>query len=302
VFHLAAVLADGLAARQSLADLRAVLAPKLRGALLLDRLTAHLPLDHFVLYGSAAALLGAPGLAAYAAANAALAALAHHRRARGRPALAIDWGLFSGVGMGLTADPDGRAADRGVASFTDAEGRALLRRLLQIDLPQLGALHLDAARWLAASPHAAGRHRLSALVAEARRDAPEPAAPALLADLESAPPAERPALLERSVRAEVAAVLRLAPARLDPRQLLQDLGVDSVMGLELRGRLQRALGQPLPATLIWTYPTVEQLAAHLLTVWSTTHAPTPTPAPPPTDDLLADFDAELAALDRLIRR
>ena len=331
VFHLAGVLADSLVLHQTHAQLRAVFAPKVRGALLLDRLTRDLELDHFVLYSSAAALLGAPGMGSYSAANAFLGALAHQRRRAGHPALAIDWGLFSGVGMGHKADAGGRAVDRGISSFTPEHGRALLHRLLHVDLAELAVVALDARRWLAADPLAARFDRLAALVAEGRAAAPSPDTPGLIAELRHAPIAEHPPIVERFVREQVGRVLRLAPTRIDPRQLLQDLGVDSVMGLELRNHLQTALGQSLPATLIWTFPTVEQIAAHLVTRWRAANptAPDPTttidvlddptvldgsavpaesddldesPVLDGSDDLLADFDTALADIDRLVRR
>ncbi|MCY1057570.1 non-ribosomal peptide synthetase/type I polyketide synthase [Nannocystis sp. SCPEA4] len=301
VFHLAGVLADGLLLNQDLDRLRRVFAPKVRGALVLDRLTRHLPLDHFVLYASAAALLGAPGMGSYAAANTFLDALAHHRRALGLPALAIDWGLFSGVGMGRTADADGRAGERGLAGFTAETGRPVFHRLLQVDLPQLGAVLLDAPRWLAEVPLAARFERLADLVAEGRAAVPTVHLPGLSASLTDAPRAEQPALAERFVREQVGQVLRLPPERIDPRRPLQDHGVDSVMGLELRNRLQAALGQPLPATLIWTWPTVERIGEQLVALWRAAHPPEPADVPDLGDDLLAEFDASIDDIDRMVR-
>ncbi|MDC0667760.1 non-ribosomal peptide synthetase/type I polyketide synthase [Nannocystis radixulma] len=301
VFHLAGVLADGLLLNQDLDRLRRVFAPKVRGALVLDRLTRDLPLDHFILYASAAALLGAPGMGSYAAANTFLDALAHHRRALGLPALAIDWGLFSGVGMGRTADADGRAGERGLAGFTAETGRPVFHRLLQLDLPQLGAVLLDAPRWLAEVPLAARFERLADLVAEGRAAVPTVHLPGLSASLADAPLAEQPALAERFVREQVGQVLRLPPERIDPRRPLQDHGVDSVMGLELRNRLQAALGQPLPATLIWTWPTVERIGEQLVALWHAAHPPEPADVPDLGDDLLAEFDASIDDIDRMVR-
>ena len=108
------------------------------------------------------------------------------------------------------------------------------------------------------------------------------------------------------VRRIVAGVLGLDAERLDPERPLQDLGLDSVMGLDLRNRLGAALGLVLPATLVWTFATTAALAGHLLERWQASGAvpdptaPTIAPATTPRDDLLAAFDAALDDIDDLI--
>ena len=300
VLHLAGALDDGLLLHQTGPRVRAVFAAKVLGAVHLHRATRTLPLDHFILFSSATAVLGAAGIGNYAAANAFLDALAHHRRGRGLPALAIDWGLFAGHGMGRTADDRGRASERGVRSFTPEVGGQLLRRLLTVDVAQVGAVDLDVARWLAGDPAVARLERLAPLLADARPAADD--APALVAALRDALPSEQPHIVETFVREQAARVLRVRLDRLAVDQPLQDLGIDSVMGLELRNRLRDALGQPLPAALLWTYPTVARIAGHLLALHRDAHPSTPGPAPVAVDPLLAAFDTSIDAIDELVRR
>jgi acyl carrier protein len=192
----------------------------------------------------------------------------------------------------------------------------LFLALLQTDVAQLGALDLDARQWLVQARAVARLERFAALAAEARRDAGEsaPTDGGLAASLRAAPPAEHGVVLERFVREQAAQVLRMRPERLDPQRPLQDLGIDSVMGLELRNRLRGALDAPLPATLVWTYPTVAQLAQHLLDLWRASHAvvaaeaasagaatATATAAAGGGDELLAEFDAALGDIDELVK-
>ncbi|MCA9707007.1 MAG: SDR family NAD(P)-dependent oxidoreductase, partial [Myxococcales bacterium] len=301
VFHVAGVLADGLLLNLGIEHFREVFAPKIQGTLNLHRLTAEHPLDHFVLYASASALLGAPGMANYAAANAWLGAFAHHRRAEGRPALAIDWGLFAGFGMGLKAEREGQATARGMGSFSAQQGQQIFERLLTLERAGIAPVLLDVERWVEATPQVAEQPRFCPLLAEVhgRR---------VLLDLGDAlrarPAAEQLPWMQAFVREQAAGVLRLPVDRLDPRRPLQELGLDSVMGLELRNRLRAALGQPLPATLVWTWTTVAQLAEHLLLRWREAQEPAaqePAAQEPTAEDpLLAAFDAELAAADELV--
>ena len=307
VFHLAGVVEDGLLRNQSRARLERAVAPKLEGALHLDRLTRGRGLEHFVLYGSASALLGAPGMGGYAGANAALAAVAHARRQAGERALTVHWGLFSGVGMGKIADVDGAAAERGLRSFAPDEARRVFLRALSLEQASVAAIPLDVRAWAAANPLVTRLARFAGLVAEV--GAAQSGAPELRAALAAAPPADRVRLCVRFARQTAAEVLRMPGERLDVERPLQDLGLDSVMGLDLRNRLGAALGASLAATLVWTYPTLAALGAHLAELWgegAEARAPRAEPsrasagASEPEDALLAAFDAALEDVDELI--
>jgi NAD(P)-dependent dehydrogenase (short-subunit alcohol dehydrogenase family)/acyl carrier protein len=268
VIHAAGVLDDGLVLQQTPAKLRAVMAPKLLGALHLHALTRSLPLDLFVLYGSGAGLLGSPGQANYAAANVFLDALAHHRRARGLPALAIDWGAFSEVG--LAAAQDNRAARleaRGMRSLTPDDGLRALARLIASGRTQTGVIPLDVRQWIEFYPAAAASRMLAPLIAAQRAGAAiTVGGEGVRAQLAAASADEQVAIVEAILGAQVGRVLRLDDDELDRGAPLTSLGMDSLTGLELRNRIESALGVAMPATLLWAYPTIAALARHLISL------------------------------------
>jgi len=264
VIHAAAVLDDELLLRQSPSRFRAVMAPKILGALHLDALTRQAPLDFFVMYSSAAGLLGSPGQGGYAAANTFLDALAHHRRARGLPALSINWGAFSQVGLAAAQENRGaRLASRGIKSLTPQEGLAALERLLGQHRPQVGVIPLDVRQWVEFYPAAASSRMLTRLQQQQARGARQAGDRALLDRLASADAIQRLTLLQEVLLTQAARVLRVPPEKLALDLPLTSAGMDSLMGLELRNRIEATLGITMPATLLWTYPTVGALAQHL---------------------------------------
>nr|WRX36518.1 hypothetical protein [Cystobacterineae bacterium] len=291
VIHAAGLLDDGLLLQQSPARLRKVMAPKVQGALHLHTLTRALPLDFFVLYASGAGLLGSPGQGNYAAANTFLDALAHHRRAQGLPALSIDWGAFSEVGLAAAQENRGaRLAGRGLRNLTPDEGLVALVRLLEGGVAQGAVLPFDVHQWVDFYPAAASSPLLSRLRAEQPSGVRRAAGDGALAErLAAAAPEARASVLLEFLRGEAARVLRIPESRFDGNAPLTSLGMDSLMGLELRNRIEGALGIKVPATLLWTYPTVLALSRHLAGEsgeTARTEAPTP-----PKADLTAEIEA-----------
>jgi len=152
-----------------------------------------------------------------------------------------------------------RLAARGLASLAPEEGVEALERLLATSATQVLVMRLDPGRWSRA--YAAGARSLLRDSHEQPSAAPESSG--VLARLRMAAPGERRSLLETHLREQVGQVLRVAAARVDPATPLKSLGLNSLMSLELRNRLEAAFGLTLPATLAWNYPTVTALAAHL---------------------------------------
>jgi NADPH:quinone reductase-like Zn-dependent oxidoreductase/acyl carrier protein len=284
VFHLAGLLDDALLAQQDRTRFRRVMAPKVDGAWNLHVLTKDQPLDLFVLYSSVASLVGSPGQANYAAANAFLDALAGYRRAQGLPALSLGWGPFSEAGLAAAqANRGSRVQERGMASLTPAEGEALLAGLLDRDEAHVGVVQLDVRQWMDFYPTLASSSLFSGLARGSERPASQDAAPrqAILA----APPERRRTLMERFVRDQLARVLRADPARIASTAPLKTLGLDSLTGLELRNRLESGTALKLSSTLIWTYSSVSALAEHLLGLIAPVEPPASVSPPPgPTEE------------------
>jgi acyl transferase domain-containing protein/acyl-CoA synthetase (AMP-forming)/AMP-acid ligase II/acyl carrier protein len=266
VFHAAGVLDDGILRQQTLERFVTVMAPKVEGAWNLHELTRQRPLEHFVMFSSAAALVGSPGQGNYAAANAFLDGLAHHRRSLGLPALAIDWGGWAEVGMAAELDRrQGKARDAaGVGRIDPVHGLATLERLLGQDLAQAGVLPIDWAEFFEQFPAGLEPAWLAEFTGQrsAKRESDGP--PELVKQLETVPePERRPAVLAY-VQKKAAQVLRSSSERLpDPRRSLNELGVDSLMGVELCNALGRGVGQRLAPTILFSHPNLAALADHL---------------------------------------
>ncbi len=266
IVHAAGVLDDGVLSEQTPERMAAVLAPKIGGAWLLHERTHGQALDFFVMFSSMAALFGAAGQSSYAAANAAMDALAHRRRAAGLPATSINWGPWADGGMwaALGAHDRRRWTDQGVQVIEPADGVGMLEAVLRADATQVAALRIDWPRFLSRYAPGAAPTLLADLARPAAAPAAPAAGPALLDRLRAIPPARGQKLLEAHVREQVLRVLGLDPAHgLDPQQGLREIGMDSLMAVELRNRLQSSLGRSLPSTIAFDHPTPSDLSAHL---------------------------------------
>jgi acyl transferase domain-containing protein/acyl carrier protein len=265
VVHAAGVLDDGVLAQQTRERFARVMGPKAHGAMHLHRLTEDAPLDFFVLFSSASALLGSPGQANYVAANAFLDGLAHHRRARGLPALSINWGPWSGSGMAAASPRRRGAASDGVRWITPERGRALLARVVREPSAQLGVVSIDW-RALAATAGSQAARPLFTELLDGASAAPSgaPATPGQLrARLAEVELAGRLPLMVDALRGHLAAVLRTSPETLDPAESLSQLGIDSLMAVELKNRLEKDLAAATQVGDLLQAESVNALAAVL---------------------------------------
>jgi acyl transferase domain-containing protein/NADPH:quinone reductase-like Zn-dependent oxidoreductase/acyl carrier protein len=304
VVHTAGLLDDGMLLNLSADQFARVMAPKVLGAWNLHALTRQHDLDFFVLYSSAAGVLGNPGQGNYAAANTFLDALAYHRRSQGLPALALAWGAFSEVGLAAAEDIRGaRLSGRGVTALTPAQGNQLFEGLVSSAAVFAVPCPLDVRKWTEYYLQAASWPVLAELLAETPTAAAGAAASTLGAAVRAATPAEASRLVLERVIAELAQVVRTDPGQLDAETPFATLGVDSLMGIELRNRLEAATGQQLPSTAIWTYPTPDAMAKHLLTGIlgdiETTARPVQVVVPDTTLEALTEEDAALLLADEL---
>jgi acyl carrier protein len=199
------------------------------------------------------------------AANAFLDALAHHRRALGLPGMSINWGPWAEVGLAAAQTNRGnRLAERGLGPIQPDQGMKALARLWPQAATQVGVMPFDLSRWFEYVPAAKKSHFFDELFLGQISDDTKPAAIDFRsALLEAEPGRQRRTTLEEHLREQVARVLRLAPARIGLDRPLKTMGLDSLMALELRNRLETSLGLTLPATMVFNYPTIEVLTGYL---------------------------------------
>lgn len=249
IVHAAGIVDDGVIEKLDWSRFERVLAAKVSGAWHLHHLTRSYPLDFFVCFSSMAALLGPRAQASYAAANAFLDGLAQLRHAEGLPALTINWGPWGEVGM-ASALPERdrqRLAEQGLEPIAPAAGLAILEAALTAPGSfQLGVLNADWQRFAHQFHDRALWNFVAGLV---------PAAPADIPD--SGTPAES---LEARLIALVARVLKLPAQRIDQRRPLVDLGLDSLMALELSDQIQAACGVNVPVARFFGRTDIAQLA------------------------------------------
>ncbi|MCY3837752.1 MAG: SDR family NAD(P)-dependent oxidoreductase [Gammaproteobacteria bacterium] len=267
VIHSVGVLSDGALSNLSWDRFEQVLWPKVIGAWHLHRATASKDLDLFVLFSSVTGVLGNAGQANHAAANAFLDQLAGHRRALGLPGQSIAWGAWSGLGE--AEEQRERIARQleaaGTGWMTPEKGLMAFDRLVRQDLTTATVTSVDWPVFADSQEH----HPpfLEDMLAETDTEAAESSGGTvdLLADLGSAPLADREGRLVAFLQQELKAVLRM-PTEPAPAVGFVDLGMDSLMAVELRNRLNRALAGAYvaPNTVVFDYPDIESLARHLV--------------------------------------
>jgi NADPH:quinone reductase-like Zn-dependent oxidoreductase len=271
IVHCAGMLEDGALMQQTWERFQRPLGPKVDGSWFLHTATLGARLDFFVLYSSMASVLGSSGQANHAAANAFMDALAAERRVQGLPGLSISWGAWSEVGAAADRQVDQRVGAQGHDVITPRRGLEWLETLMRGTAAHVGVFPV---RWDAfleraglLTPFLAHFDALGRAAEVATpRAAAASAANALVDQLLDASAGRRHELLIGFVGEHVARVIG-APSResIDVRQPLNEMGLDSLMAVELRNRLGHGLGlaRSLPATLVFDHPTLEALAAYL---------------------------------------
>jgi acyl transferase domain-containing protein/D-arabinose 1-dehydrogenase-like Zn-dependent alcohol dehydrogenase/acyl carrier protein len=303
IVHTAALTDDAPLAELDAARFERVFRPKVAGACLLDRLSRGLPVRVFALFSSVVAVLPSARQGAYAAANAALDQVARHRRVQGLPATSIHWGPWSmGIGHSMGERAEAVWRSWGVQPLTETVGLTLFDALAGCDGDPI-VLDIDWSRYLAQigepPPWLAGLREAGIGNREAgigNRETPSTLTPETL-----------PALI-RGVTARILG--HAEPAAIDPDRPFSEQGLDSLMATELAAALSAALGIRLPGTLVYNYPTLNGLVAHL----STRLRPVPPPASEPdlaveaipesdsADDLLHRLEEKLASIDRMLEQ
>jgi acyl carrier protein len=264
IAHTATSTRDELLTRIQPESLHSVFWPKLNGALALADVFAADDLDFFLLYSSAAGLLGQPGQGSYAAANAGVDALAEALAARGYPAKALDWGPWEGRGLAETEGGRGivrQLAAEGIAAIPVDEGARAIWLALDASAPVQSVI-LRAA-WDQRPASLSARNSLLADLVAAE-SASGAAKSELRTRLERAAGAsDRAAILEAYLASAMGSVLRMGESTLGLERPFGEFGVDSMIALEFRNRIEREIGLPFSATLLFAHPTIRALAAHI---------------------------------------
>jgi NAD(P)-dependent dehydrogenase (short-subunit alcohol dehydrogenase family)/acyl carrier protein len=260
VFHLAMVIDDAPLAALTRDRMRSVLAPKARGAWLLHQATQDLKLDCFVMFSSVSSVFGNPGQGNYAAANALLDSLAHHRRILGLPALTINWGALGGEGYVARNERVAEfLAKQGTGELSPREVVELMESSLTANSDQVIAIRVDWGKWRQAFRSMQERPLLERIFAGIEGQETTGAVSDYRQRIESAAPDEIEGIVGQAVREAVASVLRVKPESLRDDQPLTDLGLDSLMGVEIENTLDASLGVALPPASLTRARTIGQI-------------------------------------------
>jgi polyketide synthase 12/myxalamid-type polyketide synthase MxaB len=270
IIHAAGVLDDGVLKHQNWRRFETVLKPKIAGAWHMHRATFEMSLDFFVLYSSAAAVLGASGQANHCAANAFMDALAQKRRSQGLKGLSINWGAWSHAGAAINGTATARAALKGIGHFSPHTGLKLLAELIRMEMVNAVALSIDWRSYIRQTySGTAAPLFLDNLVSSGQpvvevRPLSVVEKESLSDKLLSMPVSRQLSALTLFVHNETLRILGLDTSdSIDLNKSLNDIGLDSLMAVELRNSLGAALDRHLPATLLFDYPTISAVSNYL---------------------------------------
>ncbi len=301
VIHAAGTVADQLLINMSEADFAKVMAPKVTGTRVLHEAFHDHDLEFFVMFGSAGSTIASPGQGNYAAANAYLDAFAHYRRSLGLPALTIGWGPWS-VGMVEELNLEKLYASRGIELITPAVGAKILDRVISQDITDVADVIAITADWARARQAGLGSRipaMFSELGATESAGGADDSGASLIDILAATPDGDRSAVIAEHVRGVVAAVFDCAPADIEPDDMLDDIGLDSMMAMEFRVRINTMFSIDLPVLEILRGVSVNSLTHRIHTELQAIHHAAavtvePPSEPPPSQD--ADLEQLLGEL------
>ena len=281
IIHAAGVLDDRLLSNLNDESFLHVLAPKIQGAWNLHTQTSALPLDFFVLFSSIASITGSPGQANYAAGNAFLDALAHFRRSQNLRATSINWGPWGEVGMATRQSRPRAVASRAITPIPVTQGLMALDRILETDPIEVVVV---SAAWAELARSFGGRESMSLIsdlldddATSLKEETKEAASKELISRkvLMTLDPAERHALMLAHLQKSLAEVMGLEGATLDPEESLNNLGIDSLMALEVQHSLETSLRLKLPMEILMGMPSLNELSRRLLALLTANERETP---------------------------
>jgi NAD(P)-dependent dehydrogenase (short-subunit alcohol dehydrogenase family)/acyl carrier protein len=263
IVHGAMILDDAPIERLTEERMWKAMAPKMMGAWNLHVLTADVPLDFFVMFSSFASIVGTPGQANYAAGNAFLDALAYYRRARGLPALSVNWSVVGEVGYVANTQEVAQRLDRpGITPMTVADTLDALDALTSSRAVQVGVAQLN---WKEVLQLLSSRTpaRFAGLAMETGTQGGGSITNSRAREILEADEAAVPLLLEAYICEVLARAMQTSPAQIDTEQSLLNLGLDSLISVEVRNRIDDDFGIKIPLSKFKQGASVKTFAAHV---------------------------------------
>lgn len=262
ILQMAGAWDDAPLAKLGRERFESVLAPKLQGTLNLHEASQSCNLDFFLLFSSAASLLGSAGQGNYAAANAFLDGFAFHRRARGQTALSINWGVWSEIGVAARLDVESRLAQLGMSPLPPEIGLNIMEALASRNAAQVAVMRVDWALY-------AGNFTdlppfLSQLTGEASAVPPPAAVHFDMMAFNAASTNDQHFIVIDFLRTQLAKVLGTGSDRIEPEKALNTTGMDSLMAVGLRNQIKNGTGVDIPIIDFLEGSTLTDLARHVL--------------------------------------
>ncbi len=264
VIHAAGVLEDGLLRNMSWEQFTKVMSPKVTGTWHLHQMTKDLPLDFFVCFSSMAAMIGNAGQGNYAAANGFMDAMAHYRRGLGMPGLSINWSTWAGGGMAASLDnQQQQQLDKsGITAIKPEQGLQTLELFLSGASSQVGVFPVNWSEFFRQTPTAEKMPLLSEFVSSQPSLGQKKSS--FIGELEAQAIPERMDLLTKHIRSMLAQTLGIKDGqKIGMREPFFDIGLDSLMAVELKNRMESSLNVSLSSTVLFDYPVLEKLLSHL---------------------------------------
>lgn len=265
IIHAAGLVDDDMLAKQTIERFKQVYQPKVEGLLALHELSKTIELDFFVCFSSMAAVWGTPGQGSYAAANSFMDSFMQYRKQLGLPALSINWGAWSEVGMGakLNSNQQNRMSKSGIGFISPNDGLTLLEELMKKPLSQVGVYNIDwknIARLISQGDNKLFFEELLKNETEKQKNKGS-----LITELSEIEIGRRKAYLQKYIQSEIARVLHITdPKMIEPRLPLFDLGLDSFMAVELKNKLENSIDTTLSSSLLFNHPNLESIVNFLI--------------------------------------